>query len=105
MRWAQIKSHLRVLTTILRSIEAEDDEATSNDPVDLRVECLRVCMESLGKLEKMTKDLDRGLNGSGMRRRWTCLRKAMKEVELTRYLNELERAKTMLIMYQGWKNG
>jgi len=102
---AQIKSQLQILGTLLRSIE-DDYAASSNDgSSELGIECLRVCAESIAKLEKLCRELDKGLNGSGIRRRWTCLRKAMKEKELIDCWAEIERAKSMLILYQGWRNG
>ena len=102
---AQIKSQLQIFGTLLRSIE-DDYAALSNDrSSELGIECLRVCAESIAKLEELSRELDKGLNGSGIRRRWICLRKAMKEKELIDCWTEIERAKSMLILYQGWRNG
>jgi hypothetical protein len=101
---ARIKSQLRVLGVLLRSIEADNAEGKNDDVDNLGAECLAICLESVTKLQILSEELDRGLNGSGIRRRWTRLRKAMRETELSQYWNELERAKTILIIYQGWKN-
>lgn len=101
---AQIKSQLRVLGELLRCIGVDTQRATRDGMVNIGIQCLQVCYASIAKLGKATKELDKGLNGNGVRRRWTCLRKAMRERELASHWDEVERTKSMLIMYQGWQN-
>ena len=101
---AQIKSQLRVLRVLLQWVEADEKGTSKNGAANLGVECLQICLESVTKLQQFSEELDRGLNGSGVRRKWTCLRKAMRDKELTSYWEELERAKSLLVMYQGWRN-
>jgi hypothetical protein len=101
---AQIKSHLLVLGSLLRSIERDAHEG-HNSQDEIGIECLRICTFSIAKLERLSAVLDRGMSGSASRRRWTCLRKSMREQEITKYWNELERAKSMLMLYQAWRMG
>lgn len=103
---AQIKSHLAVLGTLLRSIESDDFIGAENDQPETKtgIECLRLCMASFKRLETLSEALDTGLKGSGVRRCWTRMKKPMRDNEMTRYWSELERAKSMLILYQGWRN-
>ena len=112
---AQIKSQLCVLGELMRCIEvdtqgeASDSETKvdtmNDDTTNIGMQCLQVCNTSILKLERVSRELGKGLNGNGVRRRWTCLRKASRERELAAYWDEIERAKSMLILYQGWKNG
>jgi hypothetical protein len=53
----------------------------------------------------LSRELDKGLNGNGIRRKWTCLKKAFREKQLAGYWAEIERAKSKLIMYQSLRNG
>ena len=100
----QITSQLRILRELLRCIELDTHGAKKDSTADIGIRCLQVFNMSILKLERVSKDLDKGLNGNRVRRRWTCLRKALREKELAVYWDEIERAKSMLIMYQGWKN-
>jgi len=100
----RIKSHLRVLRTLLRHIEIDTRQYTGQDCAEIARDCLCLCADSIVKLESLTKELDKGLNGNGVRRRWTSLRKAMREKQLSNYWIELERAKSTLVLYQGWIN-
>jgi hypothetical protein len=99
---AQLTVQLRVLGELLRYMTAADRE---NSPNDIGMQCLEVCNTSIRKLLGVSKELNHGLEGNGVRRRWTCLRKAMRERQLATYWDEVERAKSMLILYQGWMNG
>jgi hypothetical protein len=45
------------------------------------------------------------LSRNGIRRKWSCLRIALKEKQLSSYRCELERAKSTLTMYQCLRNG
>ena len=101
----QIKCHLRVLGELLQSIELDTRTDTGAAASGIVIECLHICLGSFAKLENITKELDKGLNGNGIRRRWTCLRKAQRDKEMTAYWHEFERAKSMLILYQGWQHG
>jgi len=102
---AQIKSQLRVLGALLRGIEVDSQQPSSPSTPDIAHDCLSVCYSSISKLQELSQELDKGLNGNGIRRNWTKLRKAMREKELAAYWSELERAKSMLIMYQCLRNG
>jgi hypothetical protein len=99
----QIKTELQVLGSLVNSI-AKDTGATTG-PGDVLHQCLAACTASIGKLERLCRDLDNGLNGNGIRRKWTCLKKAVREKQLASYWTEIERAKSMLIMYQCLRNG
>jgi hypothetical protein len=101
---ARIKTQLRVLTVLLQSIELEGRRTNADDSDSGGAQCLCICLECVKKVEKLTVELDRGLNGGGIRRKWTRLKKTFKEKELNQYWEELERAKTLLIVYQGWRN-
>lgn len=101
----QLKSQLGVLGELLRCIEVDTRGSLKPRAADIGVQCLQVCNMSVSKLERVTAELNRGLNGNGVKRRWTCLRKTLRERQLAAYWVEVERAKSMLIMYQGWKNG
>jgi hypothetical protein len=101
----QITSQLRILGELLRCVELDTHGAKKDSTADIGIQCLQVCNTSILKLERVSKELDKGLNGNGVRRRWTCLRKALREKEFAAYWDEIERAKSMLIIYQGWKNG
>jgi hypothetical protein len=100
---AEIKSELGILGGLLRELNALRSQSDYGS--DLGHVCLLVCKESLAKLEKLSKEWDRELNGNRIRRKWSCLRKALRENELTRYWSALERAKSTLIMYQCLRNG
>lgn len=60
---------------------------------------------SVEKLEMLTRDLDVGLQKRGVKRKWTCLKKVVKEKKIQSYWAEVERAKSMLLLYQGLRNG
>lgn len=102
---AQIKSQLRVVGELLRCIEDDIQDPTNEREERMGTQCLQLCNASIMKLERVTKELDTGLSGNGLRRRWTCLRKALRERQLASYWDEIERTKSVLIMYQGWRNG
>lgn len=102
---ADIKAHLRVLCALLRSIEIDLSRPTSFEDASLANDCLAVCRTSVGKLETVTSRLDVGLEPITIWRKWACLRKALSEKELEIYWRELERAKSMLLLYQGLRNG
>jgi hypothetical protein len=100
----RIKSHLRVLRTLLRRIEIDAKQYPGQDCAEIARDCLCLCTDSIVKLESLTNEFDNGLNGSEVRRR-TPLRKAVRRKQLSNYWLELEHAKSTLIMYQGWMNG
>ena len=102
---AQVKVQLHVLGELLICIEADIKYSRDGEATAIGEQCLQICHFSIMKLAKASTELDRSLNGSGVRRRWTCLRKAFREQQLTSCWHEIERAKSMLIIYQGWKNG
>jgi hypothetical protein len=102
---ARIKTQLRVLTVLLQSIELEGRRTNADDSDSGGAQCLCICLECVKKVEKLTVELDWGLNGGGIRRKWTRLKKAFREKELNQYWEELERAKTLLIVYQGGETG
>jgi hypothetical protein len=102
---AEIRSQLRVLSALLRSIEIDVQHASSDDGDSLGHECLIVCKGSVAKLEKLSKEWEHELSRNGIRRKWTCVRKALRERELASYWSELERTKSTLIMYQCLRNG
>jgi hypothetical protein len=101
----EIRSQLRILGALLSSIEPEASHSSIDDGNSMGNDCLLVCTESIAKLEKLSKEWDQELSRNGIRRKWVCLRKALREKELARYWSELERAKSTLIMYQCLKNG
>jgi hypothetical protein len=101
----EIRSQLRILGALLSSMESEASHSSNDGGSSLGNDCLLVCKESIAKLEKMSKEWNRELNHNGIRRKWVCLRKALREKELARYWSELERAKSTLIMYQCFMNG
>jgi hypothetical protein len=102
---AEIRSQLRILDTLLRSIEIDAEHETSDDRDSLGHECLLVCKGSFAKLEKLFGGWDRELSRNGIRRNWSCLRKALREKELASYWTEVERANSTLIVYQCLRNG
>lgn len=102
---AEIRSQLRVLGALLRRIEIDVQHAASDDGDSLGHECLVICKGSVAKLEKLSRELDHELSRNGIQRKWSCLRKALREKELASYWSELERAKSTLIMYQCLRNG
>jgi hypothetical protein len=99
----QIKTELQILGSLVSSIAKDAGVATG--PVDVSHQCLVACTARIGKLERLRRDLDNGLNGNGTRRKWTCLKKAVREKQLASCWTEIERAKSMLIMYQCLRNG
>jgi hypothetical protein len=99
----QIKTELQVLGSLVNSIAKDSQQPTGSD--DVSRQCLAACTTSIGKLEKLSRELNHGLNGHGIRRKWTCLKKALREKQLASYWTEIERAKSMLIMYQCLRNG
>ncbi len=99
----QIKTELRVLGSLVSSIAKDSQQKSGAN--DVSYQCLAACTASIGKLERLSRDLDNGLNGNGIRRKWTCLKKALKEKQLASFWAEIERAKSMLIMYQCLRNG
>ena len=101
----EIKSQLRVLRALLQSIEIDAHQAAAGDNNEIAQGCLGICATSIIKLEKLSTEFHKGLNGNGVQRNWTRLKKALREKKLAAYGNELERAKSTLIMYQGWRSG
>lgn len=99
----QIKTELQVLGSLVGSIAKNGCVTTGSE--DLLRQCLTACTASIGKLEKLSRELSYGLNAHGIRRKWTCLKKALREKQLASYWTEIERAKSMLIMYQCLENG
>jgi hypothetical protein len=99
----QIKTELQVLRSLVGSIAK--DAGANTGPGDVLHQCLAACTTSIGQLERLSRDFNRGLNGHGIRRKWTCLKKALREKQLASYWTEIERAKSMLIMYQCLRNG
>jgi hypothetical protein len=102
---AEIRSQLRILGTLLRGIELDIRYYPSDDEGTLGHDCLLVCKGSIAKLEKLSKEWDQELSRNGIRWKWSCLKKALRENELARYWVELERAKSTLIMHQCLRNG
>lgn len=98
----RIKIELAVLASLLRGIEAGSHGAL--DGPDISQDCLAICKDSIATLQELSARLDKGLNGNGIRRKWTCLKKALREKELATYWSMLERAKTTLVIYQGLRN-
>jgi hypothetical protein len=72
-----IKTELQVLGSFVRSIAKDSQQTTGSGGVPHQ--CLAACTASIGKLERLSRDLDNGLNGNGIRRKWTCLKKALRE--------------------------
>ncbi|KAH6720115.1 hypothetical protein BKA61DRAFT_230000 [Leptodontidium sp. MPI-SDFR-AT-0119] len=103
----EIKTHLRVLCEVLRAIEADSiqDQTEETGDVSLANDCLGICVSSVEKLEMLTRELDVGLQKRGVKRKWTCLKKVVKEKKVQSYWAEVERAKNMLLLYQGLRNG
>jgi uncharacterized protein YPO0396 len=101
----RIKSQLRILRALLQSIEVDTHQAATGDNNEIARACLVICATSILKLERLSTEFHRGLNGNGIQRNWTRLKKALREKKLAAYGSELERAKSTLIMYQGWTNG
>jgi hypothetical protein len=101
----EIRSELRVLGVLLKRIEIDAQHAASDDGDILEHECLVICKGSVAKLEKLSRELNHELSRNGIRRKWSCLRKALQEKKLASYWSELERAKSTLIMYQYLRNG
>ncbi|KAE9379389.1 ankyrin [Stipitochalara longipes BDJ] len=101
----EIRSQLRILGALLRSIELDGQQSPSDDGDSLGHDCLLVCNASVAKLEKLSNGWSRELGRIGIRRKWSCLKKALREHELARYWTELERAKSTLLMYQCLRNG
>jgi hypothetical protein len=104
---SEIRSHLGILGSLLRTIELDAGHSPNpnGDENGLGHDCLVICKGSIAKLEKLSNGWDQELSRSGIRRKFSCLRKAVREKELARYWRELERAKSTLIMYQCLRNG
>jgi hypothetical protein len=102
---AQIKSQLLILSRLLGSIQEDVWASTNDQTVDIGLQCLLICKESITKLEKFTNSFNRGLSGTVIKCRWAQLRKTLKERELSKYFDEIERAKSTVIIYQMWGNG
>jgi hypothetical protein len=102
---AEIRSQLRILAALLRSIELDAERSTSDGGDILGHDCLLVCKGSVVKLEKLSNGWSRELGRMGIRRKWSSLKKTFREHELARYWTELERAKSTLMMYQCLRNG
>jgi hypothetical protein len=103
---AEIRSQLQILGALLNSIEREGRRSPNDDGSSLGHGCLLVCKGSVAKLEKLSNGWEQELSRNGsIRRKWSCLRKALKGNELDRYWCELERAKSTLIMYLCLRNG
>lgn len=101
----EIRSQLRVLSALLRSIEVDTKHSSDDDGSSLAHDCLLICQRSIFKLEKLSKKWNDELSRGGMRQKWSCVRKAMKEKELASYWDELERTKSTLLLYQSSRNG
>ncbi|KAH7360434.1 ankyrin repeat-containing domain protein [Rhexocercosporidium sp. MPI-PUGE-AT-0058] len=103
----EITTHLRVLCALLRAIEIDSVQDRTEDGSDasLATDCLGICGSSIEKLEMLTRELDVGLQKRGVRRKWMCLKKAIREKKVQSYWAEMERAKSMLLLYQGLRNG
>jgi hypothetical protein len=102
---AEIRSQLRILGALLRGIELDVRHSPGDDEGTLGRDCLLVCKGSVANLEKLSKEWDQELSRNPVLRKWSCLKKALRENQLARYWSELERAKGTLIMYQCLKNG
>jgi len=102
---AEIRSHLRILGEVLRSIESDSQHWLTDDGDSLGHDCLLIFKGSIAKLEKLSNGWSRELGRMGIRRKWSCLKKALREHELARYWSELERAKSTLMMCQCLRNG
>jgi len=102
---AEIQCQLRVLRVLLQSIELDSEHFEASAGNDIAKGCFGMFAASILKLENVSTELDKGLNGNGVQRRWTRIKKALSEKKLEAYWSELERAKSTLIMYQGWKSG
>jgi hypothetical protein len=102
---AEIQCQLRILRALLQSIDLDYQHAEASSENDIAKGCFGVCAASISKLENLSTELNKGLNGNGVQRRWTRLKKALRERKLATYWSELERAKSTLIMYQGWRSG
>jgi hypothetical protein len=105
---SDVRAQLQLLRNLLRSIQIEQEfrsPRSSRATADIGHECLAICTNHIAKLERLTSQLDRGLNAHAVRRRWTCLTKSLRDRRIASYWRELERAKTMLIVYQNWEHG
>ena len=82
---AHIKSQSLDPCELLRCIEVDTQGTTEDGGQNVGFQCLQVCHASianLANLDRVLRALDKGLNGNGVLRRWTCLRKALREREL-----------------------
>lgn len=105
---ADIKAQLGILSALHSSLKNDIRAAEYHEnsgEYDVGLECLRVFAKSMAKLERVVMELNEGLSGRKMRRRWTCLKKAIKDKELDVYWIDIEKAKSMLMLYQCWRNG
>jgi len=106
----ELTSHLRVLGALIGAIEIDlkgkiIHDARGADDAALAKDCLGICLLSVGKLEALTRELDGVLQGRGVKRRWACLKKAFREKKLEGCWAEVERAKCLLLLYQGLRTG
>ncbi|KAF4635034.1 hypothetical protein G7Y89_g3062 [Cudoniella acicularis] len=101
----EIRAHLKVLSTLLRSIENDAPSSAIIDASDVAQSCLGICAARITKLEILTKEFGKGLNGNGVQRKWTGLKKVLREKKLAVYWGELERAKSTMILYQTLSQG
>jgi hypothetical protein len=102
---AEIRSQLKVLGALLRSIEDDGQHPLNDNGDSSEDDCLHACKASVAKLETLSQEWDRELSRNGIRRHWSCLRKACSEKKLASYWSELERAKSTLIIYQCLRTG
>jgi hypothetical protein len=101
---SEIRSQLRILSALLKGIELNSRHSPSDGDI-LGYDCLLVCKGNIAKLENLSEEWNQELSRNGIQRKWSCLRKALRENQLARYWSELERAKSTLIMYQCLRNG
>ena len=100
----ELKSHLKVLGALIGAIEKDLIGKPIEDGA-LAKECLDICLSSVGELEVLTRELDGALQGRGVKRRWACLKKAFRVKRLEGCWAEVERAESLLLLYQGHRNG
>ncbi|KAG4442623.1 hypothetical protein IFR05_001879 [Cadophora sp. M221] len=103
----EIKTHLLVFCEVLRAIETDSIQCKAENASDVSLanDCLGICVTSIEKLEMLTRELDVGLQKRGVKRKWMCLKKVVREKKVLSYWAEVERAKSMLLLYQRLRNG
>ncbi|MCJ1399660.1 hypothetical protein MMC11_002862 [Xylographa trunciseda] len=91
---------LGLLAEILSTVDDDTDNDETSPRQNAAVKAARYCQNAASCIEAVVRDLSEGLAVPRGRRHWTAIKTVLKDKKMSKCLQRLERAKTMLSLAQ-----